>query len=58
MDPEERHKKAVERKHQRILMYNALLDVWELRDDADQEYLHDLRRRLHQAEAQLKAMKP
>jgi hypothetical protein len=39
-------------------MYNALLDMWELRDDADHRYLKDLRRRLHQAEAQLKSMKP
>jgi hypothetical protein len=39
-------------------MYSALLDEWVKRDDADQEYLRDLRRRLHMAESQLKAMKP
>jgi hypothetical protein len=53
-----RHQEAVARKYARIAMYNALLDEWEKRDDADHDYLHDLRRRLHMAEAQLKNMKP
>jgi hypothetical protein len=54
----ERHKAALARKHDRISMYHAILDTWEERDDADQDYLRDVRRRLHQAESQLKAMKP
>jgi hypothetical protein len=59
MDPKQaRHKKVVERKYQRILMYNALIDSWEMRDDADYEYLADVRKRLHQAESQLKNMQP
>jgi hypothetical protein len=54
----DRHREAVKRKHDRIQMYHALLDAWEKRDDADHNYLADVRRRLHQAESQLKAMKP
>jgi hypothetical protein len=54
----ERHREAVNRKYQRISMYHAILDAWEGRDDCDHDYLRDVRRRLHQAESQLKAMKP
>jgi hypothetical protein len=54
----ERHRAAVARKHQRIEMYHAILDSWDGRDDCDYDYLRDVRRRLHMAESQLKAMKP
>lgn len=54
----DKHKAAVERKYQRIAMYHAILDAWEGRDNTDYDYLADVRRRLHQAESQLKAMKP
>lgn len=54
----DRHRAAVQRKVERIQMYHAILDGWEKRDDADHEYLADVRKRLHSAEAQLKAMKP
>ena len=55
---QERHKEVVARKYERIAMYNAILDEWEARDDADHDYLADVRRRLHQAESQLKNMQP
>lgn len=53
-----KHKAAVERKYQRIGMYNAILESWDGRDDVDEVYIRDVRRRLHQAQTQLKAMKP
>lgn len=54
----DKHKETVARKYDRIAMYNAILDEWEKRDDADHDYLRDVRRRLHMAESQLKNMKP
>jgi hypothetical protein len=55
---ERRHKAAVERKNQKIAMFHAILDSWAQRDDYDPDYLRDVRKRLHQAEAQKKSMKP
>jgi hypothetical protein len=55
---ENRHKEAVERKAQRIQMYQALLDTWGKRDDADYDYIKDLKRRLRSVETQFRAMKP
>jgi hypothetical protein len=55
---EGRHKEAVMRKHQRVLMYRTLIDAWEQHDDTDPDYINDLKRRLRSAEQQLKAMKP
>jgi hypothetical protein len=53
----ERHLDAVEKKRQRILMYNALIDEWTLFEGYDEEYVKELRRKLHMAECQLKSMK-
>jgi hypothetical protein len=54
----ERHRRAIERKNHRIDMYRAILETWEGRKDCDHDYLREVRRRLHQAESQLKVMRP
>ena len=57
-DVEERHRAAVARKHERIAMYHAILDAWEESGkEPDDEYLKEVRRKLHMAETQLKNMK-
>jgi hypothetical protein len=54
----DRHKENVQRKYERIKMYNAIIDAWEESGkEPDDEYLKEVRRKLHMAENQLKAMK-
>ncbi len=54
----ERHKDAIARNYERRNMLRAIIDMWEARPDADQDYLREARRRYRATENNLKAMKP
>ncbi len=57
-DVEDRHKTVVQRKYEKIAMYNAIIDAWEQSGkEPDDEYLKEVRKKLHSAETQLKNMK-
>jgi hypothetical protein len=51
-----RHYATVERKRERVRGLEALLEAWEVDGTAPLDYLRDLRRKLHCARTQLKAM--
>ncbi len=53
-----KHKEAVNRNYQKSEMLKALILAWEDREDADWDYIRDLKKRQRQAENQLRAMKP
>ena len=55
---EERHRDAVQRKHERIGVLKALVEMHEADPEHDHEYLVGLRNRMRSAEANLLAMKP
>jgi hypothetical protein len=55
---DDRHKDAVQKKYERIAMYNAIIDAWEESGkEPDDEYLKEVRKKLHMAENQLKNMR-
>jgi hypothetical protein len=60
-DEEREHREKRLRKLERIQGLQALLDEWEKHEidsDEAQEYLRELRQKLHSARTQFKCMKP
>jgi hypothetical protein len=51
-----RHHATVERKRDRVKGLEALLEAWVAAGTASATYVRTLRRKLHQAKAQLKSM--
>lgn len=51
------HRAKRMRKLERIQMYKALLEEWEARDDADHDYILELRKKLRAVQCQYDAMK-
>lgn len=55
-DSQRAHREKRIRKYEKILMYRALLEMWEMRDDTDHDYVLELRAKLRSAENQFNAM--
>ncbi len=55
---EVRHRAAMVRNYERRNMLRAIIEMWEARPDADQDYLREARRRYRATENNLKAMRP
>ena len=53
---EKSHKERIARKYQKRETLRALLEMWEARDDADYDYILELRAKLRSVENQLSAM--
>ena len=51
------HQEKRRKKLDKILTLRALLEMWEARDDADHQYVLELRSKLRSAENQYAAMK-
>ncbi len=53
-----KHVARVEAKYQTLQGKEAILEMWEARDDADHEYLLELRKRVRMIRNNLLAMRP
>ncbi len=53
----ERHRDKRQKKQERVQGLKSLLLMWESKDDADYDYILELRARLRNAQNQLAAMK-
>jgi hypothetical protein len=51
-----KHAQALEGKRQKIAVLVAILDMWQGRDDFDPDYIRGARKRLREAQSQLRAM--
>ena len=58
LEHDDKHEQAVERKKEKIAMYVSILDEWHGRGDFDGDYIRGLRKRLREAQSQLRAMAP
>ena len=54
---QQKHIDAVQRKHEKLGMLQALLETWEKRPKRDIKYEHDLIKRIRTQRVQLLAMK-